>query len=699
MSAFDKLSTPVQQYIYEKCFTQETAIQEAAIPKIMDTDMNYVLVSGTAEGKTEAVLLPAVSLADFETPGVKMLYLSPLVALINDQMERFEELCEHLGVRVTKWHGEAKQSRKNALLKDPNGVVLMTPESLEGMFQCHPELLPELFGNLQFVVVDEIHYFIGTDRGQHIRSLLHRLGQVCEKPFRWFGLSATLGGDYQAVKEFLGNSDNTKVLLDASSRPTNVEFNYFPAEERGKIPEEAINCISTLIEGKRAMVYPNSRNVVEELAVKMKALGHLNVYSHHSSVSKDERESAEEFAREVGEQDMAIFCTSTCELGIDFGKIVLIVQYNAVPSVSSLVQRAGRSGRRSGVANIAFVNTDPWCLLQNLACWNLYKNGTIEAPDTKVLWYKTVVHQLLSIVKEKKEINREDLTAQILANPAFSYCRQDEVESIIEKLIADSILEDLDGSLVIGTEGERYVGKRDSYIAFDAPRNYRVLADNHLVGEFEPNVELKTGACLYLSARAWEITGIDRGKYIVHVKESAGGKKPRYTSQGVIVCPEVEREMCRILTSSEQSEYLTPEVNQVIGELQAELKKCSIIGNGVPYYVSSVNQFCFAPFAGTKVFNALALMFNALSDGYFLSINLSRNEFVDKCRQLINETPDIVAIIRERIEKGEIEITSRLGKLLPVELQAKMEASQKYDVEGAISLLKSFVRDSNEEIN
>lgn len=112
MSAFDKLSTPVQQYIYEKGFTQETAIQEAAIPKIMDTDMNYVLVSGTAEGKTEAVLLPAVSLADFETPGVKMLYLSPLVALINDQMERFEELCEHLGVRVTKWHGEAKQSKK-----------------------------------------------------------------------------------------------------------------------------------------------------------------------------------------------------------------------------------------------------------------------------------------------------------------------------------------------------------------------------------------------------------------------------------------------------------------------------------------------------------------------------------------------------------------------------------------------------------
>ena len=306
---------------------------------------------------------------------------------------------------------------------------------------------------------------------------------------------------------------------------------------------------------------------------------------------------------------------------------------------------------------------------------------------------------MLSIVKEKKEINRDNLTAQILANPAFSYCQQEEVESIIEKLIADSILEDLDGSLVIGTEGERYVGKRDSYIVFDAPRNYRVLADNHLVGEFEPNVELKTGACLYLSARAWEITGIDRGKYIVHVKEGTGGKKPRYTSQGAIVCPEVEREMCRILTIREQSEYLTPEVNQVIGELQAELKKCSIIGNGVPYYVSSANQFRFAPFAGTKVFNTLALMFNALSDGYFLSVNLSRNEFIGKCRQIIAETPDIVAIISERIEKGEIEITSRLGKLLPVELQAKMEASQKYDVEGAISLLKSFVRDSNEEIN
>lgn len=699
MGAFNKLSIPVQQYIYDKGFTQETAIQEVAIPKIMDTDLNYVLVSGTAEGKTEAVLLPTVSLANFETPVVKMLYISPLVALINDQMERFEELCEHLGVRVTKWHGEAKQSRKNALLKAPNGVVLMTPESLEGLFQCHPELLSELFGNLQFVIVDEIHYFIGTDRGQQVRSLLHRLEQVCEKPFRWFGLSATLGGDYQAVKEFLGNSDNTKVLLDASSRLTNVEFNYFPTKERGKIPEEAVNCISARIEGKRAMVYPNTRNIVEELAVKMKALGHQNVYSHHSTVSKDERESAESFAREVGDQDMAIFCTSTCELGIDFGNIDLIVQYNAVPSVSSLVQRAGRSGRRSGVANIAFVNTEPWGLLQNIACWNLYKNGMIEAPDTKVLWYKTVVHQLLSIVKEKKEISRDDLAVQMLANPAFSYCKQEELESIIEKLITDNILEDLDGSLIIGTEGEQHVGKRDSYIVFDAPRNYRVMADNHLVGEFEPNIELKTGACLYLSARAWEITGIDRDKYIVHVKESTGGKKPRYTSQGAIVCPEIEREMCRILTSNEQSEYLTPEVNQIIGELQAELKKCKVIGDGVPCYVSAANQFCFAPFAGTKVFNTLALMFNAMSSGYFLSVNITQNEFIAKCRQFIEETPDIEAIIRKRIEDGEFEITSRLGKLLPVELQAKMEASQKYDVEGAITLLKSFVGNSNEESN
>ena len=264
---------------------------------------------------------------------------------------------------------------------------------------------------------------------------------------------------------------------------------------------------------------------------------------------------------------------------------------------------------------------------------------------------------------------------------------------IIEKLITDNIVEDLDGSLVIGTEGERYVGKRDSYIVFDVPRNYRVMADNHLVGEFEPNIELKTGACLYLSAKAWEITGIDRDKYIVHVKESTGGKKPRYTSQGAIVCPEIEREMCRILTSDEQSEYLTPEVNHIIGELQAELKKCSIIGDGVPYYVSAANQFCFATFAGTKVFNTLALMFDEMSDGYILSINLTQNEFIAKCRQFVEETPDIEAFIRKRIENGEIEVTSRLGKLLPIELQVKMEVSQKYDIEGAIALLKSVCRE------
>ena len=693
MSAFELLPARIQKFIYDKGFVRETAIEEAAIPRIMEGEKNVVLVSGTAEGKTEAVILPVAALADFGTPGVKVLYISPLVTLINDQNGRFEELLTgYLGESVVKWHGEAKRSAKMALVENPGGCVLMTPESLEGMFQNHPEQIPLLFGRLQFVIIDEIHYFIGTDRGQHVRSLLGRLRQAVGRPFRWFGLSATMGGDGRAVKHFLGDDDNTTVLVDSSRRPTNVEFHYFPMVEKGVIPEEAYECVSSLIRGKHAMVYPNSRNAVEDIAVKMKELGHPNVFAHHSSVSKDGREAAEAFARETEDQDMAIVCTSTCELGLDIPGIEQVVQFNAVPGVSSLVQRAGRSGRRTGEANIAFVNTDPWSLLQNLASWNLSSEGTVEAPDMDVRWYKVLAHQILSVVKEKKEIRRADLQDRILTNPAFADCLPEEVASVIEKYLRDGILQELDGSLIIGTEGEKYVGRRDSYVVFDAPRNYRVICENHLVGEFEPNFELKVGACLNLSARAWEVTGIDRDKHVVHVKESAGGKKPRYTSRGVLVCPEVECEMRRILVSGERSDYLEGAAQKAVEDLQSAFSPLARVGRaGVPCYISEANQFCFYPLSGTKVFNTLALLLNASGEGFRLSVNLSPEEMRGKCEQIVTGKPELAAIIRNQLERGEIEMTSRYGKLLPVELQAGMEASRSFDLGATIAFLEAFL--------
>jgi ATP-dependent Lhr-like helicase len=112
---FDLLSQPIKKYIRDKGWSELRPIQNAAISRILTTNNHYILASRTASGKTEAAFLPILSKVDFDEMGVQVLYVSPLVALINDQFNRVEELCENLDVRVTKWHGEAKVSLKKQL--------------------------------------------------------------------------------------------------------------------------------------------------------------------------------------------------------------------------------------------------------------------------------------------------------------------------------------------------------------------------------------------------------------------------------------------------------------------------------------------------------------------------------------------------------------------------------------------------------
>ena len=154
-----KKPEPIRKYIRDKRWETLRPIQNAAITKITASDDKFILASRTASGKTEAAFLPVLSKVNFNETGVKVLYISPLIALINDQFHRIEELCKYLDITVTKWHGEANKTFKNRLIKHPEGIVLITPESLEAMFVNKPFYVKLLFSNLKYIVIDEIHSF------------------------------------------------------------------------------------------------------------------------------------------------------------------------------------------------------------------------------------------------------------------------------------------------------------------------------------------------------------------------------------------------------------------------------------------------------------------------------------------------------------------------------------------------------------
>lgn len=698
MSAINLLSPDIISIIRDMGWKALTPIQEVAVDRIMTTENNYILSAMTASGKTEAAFLPVLSKVDFSTSGVKVLYISPLKALINDQMERIEALCERLDVKVTKWHGDAKQSAKTRLINNPEGIVLMTPESLEAMFQHHPEYIEPLFGSLEFVIVDEIHYFLGTNRGTHLRSLLIRLRDYCGNPYRFIGLSATIGGDFSTAKEFLGFPEETKILIDKSPRPMELSVEYYPQADDGKnqLPEEMLISISKVIVGKKTLIFPNSRGRVEEIASKLKELtgGSMPILAHYSSLPKDEREAVEEMAKNSPD-NLAICCTSTLELGIDIGDVDQIIQVGPPSGAASLAQRAGRSGRHTGIAKIILYASKPTDLLRSIAAYSLASRGEVEAPDA-TCWYNALPYQMLSIVKENKELTPEELLSRIKHNAALSFAPEDDVQDINDKLIQDENLECLDGKLIIGSEGEKNIGKMDSYTIFDAPNDYDIVCDK-VIGKHPANQPVAVGKVFLLKGNSWEITGIDRdSKDIIrkiYVKPSSSvGKKLTYISDAPMASKELEDEMKRILLSGETMDALSGTPAEVIAKLQKEYGALQTLGSeNVPYYINGANLFCFFPFSGTKIFNTLELLLHAGTDDYMMSVNCSKDEFLGRCKGIIENTPDIVAMLEESITNGRYEVREKYETLLPVHLQAKMESTLKYDIDGTLEFLKKLV--------
>ncbi len=187
--------------------------QERAIPALIDADRDAIIAAATAAGKTEAAFFPILShLLRLESANGAVIYLSPLKALINDQWGRLNGLCESLDVPVIGWHGDISANRKQRFLKKPEGILLITPESLEALFVNRGSVMPGLTANLRYIVVDELHAFIGSERGKQLQSLLHRLEQSAGRRIPRVGLSATLG-DMRLAAHFLRPSENERVQL------------------------------------------------------------------------------------------------------------------------------------------------------------------------------------------------------------------------------------------------------------------------------------------------------------------------------------------------------------------------------------------------------------------------------------------------------------------------------------------------------
>jgi ATP-dependent Lhr-like helicase len=629
--------------------------------------------------------------------------------LINDQFYRIEELCKNLDVTVTKWHGEANKTLKERLIKQPNGIVLITPESLEAMFVNKPYNVKQLFSNLKYVVIDEIHSFIGTDRGIQLKSILARLQKVNSKSFSIVGLSATIG-DYDEAKKFTGDELKTKVLLDRTAKEINALFRYFKNKNE-ELPLELLKDLYIETKDNKVLIFPNSRGRAEEVAVKLRKIsnrvkGHPNYFSHHSSVDREVREYVEYFAKNNNRQNFCISCTSTLELGIDIGTVDEVVQIDATHSIASLIQRVGRSGRKEGESsNLYLYATNEWSLLQSIACWLLYKEGFIEPPQKNEKPYDILVHQALSITKGHSGIRLIELINQLKENAAFKQIELSEIDEILKHLIEIDFLEKLQHEVIIGVEGEKVVNSRDFYSVFKTEENFKVVNAGNTIGEIPFSPQIIEDENILLSAKIWKIKFVDHKAKKIEVIPTKDGKKPMFFGGGATIHQRIREKMFEVLYSKTDYDFLDQPSCDETEILRNDFSVFNItdLQSDRPLLTAEKHLQLFT-FTGTRINRTIQLLLNiagiknTLDDSSSsFDIEEPKQELISKWSYLSFPLTDIDTHISTLLQTNPALLDfSKWGTYLPDNYKIKLIKDRYFDIEQTAQLLRTMKLIENE---
>lgn len=645
--AFDLLNRDMKKFVYENGWISLTKIQTAAIKQIYKTDNNLILAAPTASGKTEAAFLPAISKADDLDQKLKILYISPLIALINDQFKRVLAICKGLDIRVTSWHSEASVSQKDKLVANPSGIMLITPESLEAMLVSDKARAKVLFKDLDFVIVDEIHGFLDTNRGLQLESLLVRIQDYCLNTPRMLGLSATLGDEnYGLAKDFFINGRGTNILLDRSRNDLIKSLDYIEADD---INGDIVKKILEYSLGKSTLIFPNSREKVEKLTYllqrEIKEKAHeIRVFSHHSSISKIQRKEIEDFAKNT-RQDFIIVATSTLELGIDIGTVDQVIQVGSAASVLSLAQRLGRSGRRNKKSIIHQIATDKYDLLQALASLTLFEEGRLDKIDPPKKSYDIFAHQVLSTLLEKNGLFFEEFAKLNKDLRSFSDISDDEFAKLKDFMLEKNYIEVIDGEYIVGMEAEKLMTMGSFYNQFVSKKSYKVASDKNVIGEIELGDNLKAGDRIYLAGQVWQIQSINHRsrKIMVTLSDKANAKS--FAGSGSFeISGEVRAKMEETLYDLDALK-IDSQIKEVLKDLSQEIKKEAY------HFVEFEGKISLRTFKSTKINRTLALLLNikSMSSSYYVD-DRSSTIVGNNIRRDLNEIRENPVDI-EKIEK------------------------------------------------
>ena len=729
-ASFEQLHSSVQKWIWQSGWTEMRPAQTQAVAPILEGSTDVILSAATASGKTEAAFLPicsALAFAPADGPGVEVLYLSPLKALINDQFDRLTGLFEYIDIPVHRWHGDVSGDRKKKVLAAPSGIVLMTPESLEALFVRRGTQVHPTFAALRYVVIDELHAFMGNERGAQLQSLLHRLELVLRRRIPRIALSATLG-DMTAAAEFLRPGSGAKVLDivaddDGGAMVTQL-LGYVATEplpgsaddgddedaDAGSDTERAIALdLYATLRGHDNLVFANARQQVETFTDRLTRLSeeaHVpnQFFPHHGNLSKELREYVEARLKDHTMPITAV-CTSTLELGIDIGDVDSVAQIGAPPSVASLRQRVGRSGRRGDAAKLRLyiaerevtAKTQPpdalrAQLVQTIAMVELLLREWYEPPATEALHLSTLIQQVLSIIAQLGGARALDLFSVLCGGGPFRAVTEDQFILLLRGLRDEQFLvQDPDGTLLLGVVGERFVNHYTFYAAFATPDEWRLVSTGRPLGTIPIDYPLIPGQLLIFAGKRWRITNVDAKHKVVDLLPAPGGKAPRFRGGLAPVHDMVRTEMLALYRSIGVPAYLDQHAADLLAEARQNFLRFELGQKRLLEAGSSTYLFLWTGdrIADTVVALLGAAGLDAVRDGLSVSVGkVSPIELTAHFTALLaGDQPDPV-VLAGRVENKARE---KYDKFLPAALLDQGYAATHIDVPGAWQALASVV--------
>ena len=540
-STFSALHESLQQVLAQRLdWTELREVQERAYTAVA-AGKDVLVIAPTAGGKSEAALIPVMDdILKHGRMGVACLYISPLKALINDQEDRFREFCVPTSLTVMKWHGDVPKGDRGWKDGEPPHFLMITPESLEVLLQ-EKKLSVDL-QRVRTVIIDELHAFVESERGVQLKVLLNQLDRITKRPVQRIGLSATTGNPEEVLR-WMSDDRHGSELVSIPAPPKDKQFRFIVEEDE----EKRIDALVDIVKGRKALVFVNSRSIAEKLM--RSASGRIrNLHIHHSSLSLATRKVSEEaFSSPDG---ACIICTSTLELGIDIGDLDVVVQVGPPNSVSSFLQRLGRSGRRDKAAYVAWLLKDPCELLCSIAIIECAMKKEVEPLTPIKKPYNVLVQQVFLYLFRHARASRRQLVASVLSAPAFSGIRPEMLDQIVTYLIEKGYLTP-DGEMVmLGETAEREFGRsnwKDLYSVISGGGEYRaVTPDGEVVGKLDARfVNSQNDGEISLGGQCWSMVKCDEGHNLVVVVPSSSATSGIFWTGGEsgyspLVCRQVQ---------------------------------------------------------------------------------------------------------------------------------------------------------------